>query len=386
MSIQLEEYNGTPRLEKWSGTKSRFTCPSCNSKNDFTRFVDDDGKYLPDDVGICNRASKCGYSYTAKQFFANNPQSTIGLKFGSGKRKGISRYGFATKSLAQATQTPKTAYDFIPVEHLKKTIGNYEQNAFVHFLLNLFPDCIEEIQTVLEMYFVGTYPDNHGFYTCFPYIDQFNRICRAKLIRFNSETGKRLKGKFDTSSLPAKLKLKEDFNYNQVFFGEHLLNKYPNKPVVIVEAEKSTCIASLCLPEFVWLGSNSKQWLKAERLQRLDKRQIILCPDADGYQSWGAIAKDARRLGLNVKMWDLIKTEATDEQKKDGYDIADHLIEKQSEINTHNQAVDAHNQLIDAKIARLDKEITPDYEPDEQDLLDARLEREAILEYETASA
>jgi hypothetical protein len=185
-------------------------------------------------------------------------------------------------------------FDLIPFEQFKLTLGNYDRNAFVQFLFNLFSDCSEEIESVLKMYFVGTFED----YCCFPSIDQQNRICRAKLIRFNQTTGKRLKGDYDTSSLVRKLKLKEDFNYKQIFFGEHLLPKYPNKPVAVVEAEKTAIIASLCMPQFVWLGSNSKSWLKTERLQRLGGRQIILYPDADGFELWQSIASDAQRQGF----------------------------------------------------------------------------------------
>jgi hypothetical protein len=356
------------QFEKYNGGRGRHTCPSCGGRKEFTHYTDEDGNYFADNVGICNRASSCTYNYPPRQFFADNPQSKIGLKFGKGKKQGRANYGFATKNVSQTTEKPQTAYDFIPVEHLKNTIGNYDQNAFVQFLITLFPDCIEEIQNVLKMYLVGTYPDYHGFYTCFPSIDRQMRVCRAKLIRFNAETGRRLKGQFDASSLPAKLKLKEDFNYKQIFFGEHLLTKYPDKSVGIVEAEKSAIIASLYYPEFSWLASGSKQWLNAERLQRLGNRQIILCPDADGFKQWKAIATDARRLGLDVKISDLIEAHATVEQKVDGWDIADYLIEQQRGRNEYNEAIDAHNLR--------------EYEPDEQDILDARLESESIQAYE----
>jgi transcription elongation factor Elf1 len=360
-------------LEKYKGAKTRHTCPACNSKGEFTRFVDENGNYLPDNVGICNRASKCGYSYTAKQFFADNPEKKIGLNFGKGKKPGKANYIFTDKNASQV-EYKAAAPDFIPFEHLKATLGNYEKNAFVQFLIELFPDCIDEIKSALKMYLVGTYPDYHGFYTCFPSIDKQMRVCRAKLIRFNAETGKRLKDIGDTSSLPAKLKLKEDFNYKQIFFGEHLLTKYPDKPVAIVEAEKSSIIGSLCFPKFIWLASGSKQWLKTDRLQRLGNRSIILYPDADGFDLWSGIATDARRQGLEVKISSLIENNATDEQKFEGYDLADYLIQQQQrEVNKYNQYVDADKLGV--------------YEPDEQDLLDARLEREAILEYEnTASA
>jgi hypothetical protein len=359
-------------LEKYKGTKSRHTCPACNSKNDFTRFVDDDGNYLADDVGICNRASKCSYRYTPKQFFADNPEAKkIGLKFGKGQKQSKVNYGFATKNVSQPAEKPQI-FDFIPDGHLKRTLGNYEQNTLVQFLITLFPDCIEEIQNVLKAYLVGTYPDYQGCYTCFPSIDQQRRICKAKLIRFNAETGKRLKGQFDTSSLPAKLKLKEDFQYKQIFFGEHLLSKYPKKPVAIVESEKSAIIASFYFPQFVWLGSNSKQWLNAERLQRLGNRQIFLYPDADGFDQWKTVATDARKLDLDVKVSSLIEKRASAAQKAEGFDLADYLIQQQRGRNEYNKYVDAHNLRV--------------YVPDEQDLLDARLEREAILEYENMAS
>jgi hypothetical protein len=343
------------QLEKYKGTKTRHTCPSCNSKNEFTRFVDDSGNYLADDVGICNRASKCGYRYTAKQFFADNPERKIGLKFGKGQKSGRVNYGFTAKKVSQRTESQQT-FDFIPFEYLKKTLGNYEKNAFVQFLITLFPDRIEEIQDVLKAYLVGTYPDYHGCYTCFPQIDRRGNICKAKLIRFDAMTGKRLKGEFDTSSLVAKLKklgkVKEDFNNKQTFFGEHLLTKYPDKPVAIVESEKTAIIASISFPKFIWLASGSKQWLKTERLQRFGNRQVILYPDADGYNAWQQIATDARRQGLNVEISSLIETRATDEQKAEGFDVADYLIQQQREINDYNEVVDAHNSKIEMEITQ----------------------------------
>jgi hypothetical protein len=329
------------QLEKYHGTKSRHTCPACNSRNCFVRYVDENGEYLSDDCGRCNRESKCGYEYKPKQFFADNPS----LKSAKTKKRGIPNYTFAVKNGSQVEykRTAATKPDYIAPEHLAPTIGHYDQNSFVQFLLNLFTDCADEVQDVLKMYFVGTYED----YTCFPQIDRFNRVCKAKLIRFNRATGKRLKGDYDTSSLPAKLKLKESFQYKQIFFGEHLLTRFPDKPIAVCEAEKTAIIASLCFPEFVWLGSNSKSWLKVERLQRLGTRQIILYPDADGFNLWQEIATDAQRQGLNVKASRLIENFATDEQKANGYDLADYLIGEQNEILAHNERADIYNYKLE---------------------------------------
>jgi len=332
------------QLEKYHGTKSRHTCVKCGNRNCFVRYVDEHGEYISFDVGRCNRESKCGYHKKPKEYFAENPR-TDKKDFKKSKKRSNSNYGFADRKTSAIVEikTQNPHFDFIAPEHLTATLGNYDRNAFVQFLFDLFPDCSKEIQAVLKMYFVGTYQD----YTCFPQIDRLNRICKAKLIRFNRATGKRLKGDYDTSSLVRKLKLKEDFQYKQIFFGEHLLSKFTNKPVAIVEAEKTAIIASLCFPEFVWLGSNSKTWLKAERLQRLENRQIILYPDADGFNQWQEIALEAKRQGLTVKVSNLIEAHATNEQRTNGYDLADYLIRQQGEILAENERADIYNYKLE---------------------------------------
>ena len=335
-------------LEKYRSIKSRYTCPSCNQQNCFSRYITDEGNHLSEEVGRCNRETKCGYHYKPKEYFADNPTMFIGLseRYTKAKKRNKSKYSFTNANdsydIYKRTIVPEKL-DFISFEQFIVTLDNYDQNAFAQFLLNLFPDCADEVQDALKMYFVGTYED----YTCFPYIDRLNRICKAKLIRFNQTTGKRLKGEYDTSSLVKKLKLKEDFKYKQIFFGEHLLTKYPDKTVAIVEAEKTAVIASVCFPEFIWLGSNSKSWLKYERLKSLENRQIILYPDADGFNLWQEKAKVAQRLGSTIKVSSLIENHATDEQKANGYDLADYLINQQTEINKTNDYVDRYNAKLE---------------------------------------
>jgi hypothetical protein len=310
----------------------------------FVRYTDERGEYLSFDVGRCNRESKCGYHKKPKEYYADNPTNSKFAQVRAKKsRQGSNQYTEPSFGLIQTEAEQPKSFDVIPPEHLKKTLGDYNRNNFVQFLFNLFPDCSEEIQDILKIYFVGTYED----YTCFPSIDRLNRVCRAKLIRFNRATGRRLKGEGDVSSLPAKLKLKTDFNYRQIFFGEHLLAKYPDKTICIVEAEKTAIVASLCFPNLLWLACNSKPWLKAERLQRLGTRQIILYPDADGFELWQSIAADAQRQGSIIKVSRLIETHATGAQREGGYDLADYLISQQTEINQFNNFVDSYNAKLE---------------------------------------
>ena len=62
-------------LEKYKGISTRYTCPQCGRKHTFTRYIDteNNNQYINDNVGKCNRLDKCGYHYTPKQYFADNP-------------------------------------------------------------------------------------------------------------------------------------------------------------------------------------------------------------------------------------------------------------------------------------------------------------------------
>ena len=62
-------------LERYRGLSSRYTCPQCGRKHTFTRYIDteNNNNYLSERVGKCNRLDKCGYHYTPKQYFTDNP-------------------------------------------------------------------------------------------------------------------------------------------------------------------------------------------------------------------------------------------------------------------------------------------------------------------------
>jgi Domain of unknown function (DUF6371) len=334
------------QLETYKGTRSRHTCPSCGARNSFVRYVDGDGAYIDSTVGRCNRESKCNYHYSPKQYFADNPTTEkLKNKSVSNSKPKTRNYGFVNQVRTEIQKT-----DYIPFDHLLPMLSGYDQNSFTDFLFALFPEDLETVWMTAKRYFIGTYQHKFGCYTSFPYIDRRKRIERAKLIRFSAETGKRLKGDYDTSSLSAILKkqgkLKENFALGNCFFGEHLLAIDESKPAAIVESEKSALIGAICFPNMLWLACGSKQSLKAERLRRIGTRDIILYPDADGYEVWNKVASDARRLGLSIKVSKLIESSGTAEEKRDGYDLADYLINQQRQINEHNSNADDYNQRL----------------------------------------
>jgi hypothetical protein len=220
---------------------------------------------------------------------------------------------------------------------LIETLTKYEDNAFVQFLFRLFPFDHGDVWQTVSDYLIGTGPQGE---TVFWQIDSAQRIRTGKLIAYDPATGKRRKDRNPNwvhSALKKSGQLPDTFDLQQCFFGEHLLNKYPGRAIAIVEAEKTAVIASLCkgvFPDLVWLACGGKSNFKAESLARLGRdREILIYPDADGFEKWNSVALEASKRGLSVRLSDLIEKRAADDQKANGYDLADCLIAEQQRRN-----------------------------------------------------
>ena len=63
------------QLERYRGRGTRYNCPQCGRKYTFTRYIDthNGNTYVNERVGKCNRLDKCGYHYTPRQYFEDNP-------------------------------------------------------------------------------------------------------------------------------------------------------------------------------------------------------------------------------------------------------------------------------------------------------------------------
>lgn len=78
----------------------------------------------------------------------------------------------------------------------------------------------------------------------------------------------------------------------QCLFGEHLLKSFPDKPVALVESEKTAVVMSRFIPEYVWLATGGSQGIKSnERLAPLVGRVVFLVPDNGQYYAWKRAAE-----------------------------------------------------------------------------------------------
>lgn len=117
--------------------------------------------------------------------------------------------------------------------------------------------------------------------------------------------------------------LPKEWELTQCLFGEHLLVKYPDKPVALVESEKTAIICSIINPECIWLATGGKGQLN-DRVEALAGRKIIAFPDVDGYEVWKTKAEERPHLGIYVS--DLLERDASPADRAAQIDIADLLI------------------------------------------------------------
>ncbi|MGI6074492.1 MAG: DUF6965 family protein, partial [Fermentimonas sp.] len=165
----------------------------------------------------------------------------------------------------------------------------------------------------------------------------------GKIMQYNPTTGKRVhnaSGAIDWihNTLKRADKLPDDYNLKQCYFGEHLLNEQPDKIVAITEAEKTAIICSVLFPQMVWIGAGNLNGLTVEKSKALKGRSIMLFPDLSNpdlpiekqaFTIWSNKADEIRKTyGCKVVVSDILEKNATDEEKRNGLDIADYLIKQ----------------------------------------------------------
>ena len=290
---------------------TRYVCPICQQRNKtFSLYIDTEtGERIHPSVGRCNRESNCGYHYTPKQYFQDNNISFDTPQFKTYKPRPVT--------------TPPKPVSFIPVEILKASLNPtaFESNYFVQFLINLFG--VEVASQLISRYFIATSKYWNGA-TVFWQIDKQGNVRTGKIMLYSPTTGKRIKEPFNHISWVHKALKQPEFELKQCLFGEHLLSD-KTKPVAIVESEKTAVIASVYLPQFIWVAVGSLTNLNAEKCNILKGRNITLFPDLNGFEKWTSKANELSHLAT-FSVSDLLERKATEIEKKQGLDIVDYLI------------------------------------------------------------
>lgn len=311
-----------PYLEKYAGVTSRHECPQCGDKHSFAYYLDENtGQVIDKAVGRCNHESECGYHYTPKQFFIDNP--TEKERFTSSSN---------THSYNVRPNRKKTIPSYIPAQYVNKFCGY--NSGFVCFLAGLFDKYQLEsptIERLMNDYALGATKNGSIIYW---QIDSKGKVRTGKVMKYNRETGHRIKDggiNWVHSLMKKKSLLPDDYNLVQCLFGEHLLKQYPQRTVALVESEKSALIASSVFPQYIWLATGGKSQLSIDKLRVLQNRTVIMFPDIDGFDYWKKRAKEIEGIGCKIVVSELLEKNATDEERLNKIDLADWIIGQLSE-------------------------------------------------------
>jgi len=263
-------------------------------------------------VGRCDHEQKCGYHFTPRDYFEQNPS----------EKEKFTEDSFRSYTPIKEVQPIATSY--IDLDIVNQSLRSYPTNKLFQFLSAQFGET--ETLKLMKRYKVGTSKYWDGA-TVFWQTDNQNKVRTGKIMLYNSETGKRIKEPYNHVTWVHSVLHKGDYNLKQCFFGEHLLSEDKSCPVALVESEKTAIIASYYLPQFLWIASGGKNGcFNANSLFVLAGRSVVLFPDLGTTDYWQSKISLMKSYGIKVQMFDYLEANATENERKEGYDIADYLL------------------------------------------------------------
>jgi hypothetical protein len=151
----------------------------------------------------------------------------------------------------------------------------------------------ERLPNIIWQYCVGRWGDR----VCFWQIDEQGRPRGGKLMRYGLN-GKRDKDK--VTGKPGWMHNQEGIRercdmdhheYRATLFGMHLLKKYPEATINIVESEKTALICATAygnMEQNLWMACGGLEFLKLDSIHTLidEGRTIWIWPDKDGVEKW----------------------------------------------------------------------------------------------------
>ena len=306
-------------LEKYRGPGSKHRCPNCGEKT-WKPYVDESGTPFSEDfkdadpkiyelaqtVGRCDNVRKCGWNYTPKQFFEET-------------RTGVPKYREGYKPLP-----PPTTAKPLNFEYVRKSFRPYH-STFAQYLRDVAKFPKDRLDRVLQDYWVGATKSQR---ICYWMIDINGNCVDGKFMAYKG--GHRDHDQHPTwarkqliwqEHRQGRLTQKEveeleDQLVPRPYFGTHLLAdpRYKDKPVALVEGEKSCLICSILAPRFLWIACGTSSFDIVKLLPAISqKRKLFIFPDVDPLERWEEASKELKYRNV-VFMGDFIRQQALTEK------------------------------------------------------------------------
>ena len=304
---------------------SKTACPECGRKSCFTRYIDEAGEIsFPDSVGMCDHINSCGYHYTPKEYFRDNPA----VKERLSEQERSNHTPTAARPAAIPVPEQKPQISFLPSDWVEQSMRRYDINPLYRYFTKVAGK--EDTDRLFRLYRVGTSRMWNGA-AVFWQTDRDGNVRAGKIMGYDAETGHRVKEPFNQVSWVHSVRKVQDFRMKQCLFGEHLLSDnsavMSAKPVAIVESEKTALVAAHFIPDFIWLATGGIHGcFNGEAVQALDGREVILFPALKATEEWRQRLPMLKPVCRRATCSDLLERIATDVQRSQGLDIADFLL------------------------------------------------------------
>lgn len=238
--------------------ENRIECENCNFEFDSSTYPD----YCPN----------CGYGYNISLFEKESIQRRILAEH--------SKDDFSS-FVNDAGPREKPKDWMLKREYITPSLLS---NHLYHFIKDLYGD--DKVDRVIAKYRLETHTkDDFKGAAIFYQFDKDNQCHAFKVIQYD-ENGHRITGDKRTPKNEKDLFYQKPLmgKGNYCLFGRHLLNMpdAQDKPICIVESEKTAIIASIVYPEAIWMATGSCYYLYNNKIMDfVNDRKIILFPDVD---------------------------------------------------------------------------------------------------------
>lgn len=291
-AVSIKQESKMIRQYQYSLAKrGKWICPECGRKT-FVCYVDTNGNILDEGVGKCDRADKCAYHYTPRQYFEDN--------------EGV---GVPRPRQSRPIFKPQPRPSYIDPDIFKQSVvaTQSHRNHLITYLNGVFG--VELVNQMIADYYIGT-SKHWESSTVFWQIDRFGRVHGGKIMQYNPDNGKRVKEPHNRITWVHTAMKIPNYNLRQCLFGEHLLKKHPDTTVAIVESEKTAIIASGVFGDCITMACGGCGNLTSTMCEPLRGRDVVLFPDNGKFDEWSEKSKQLRHTFQRLRISNIMEREA----------------------------------------------------------------------------
>ena len=173
----------------------------------------------------------------------------------------------------------------IPETIVAKYIDIRREDILRAYLETWIDDLV--LEGAWHLYGVGITKDGHPL---FWYYDRQDRCRDGKIMKYRQDGHRDKNATGSILAVGSMLKksghLPESWSRSGCLYGEHLLDRWPEATIGLVESEKTALVAAAHFPRYIWLATGGIGQNIDRAKAVLNGRRVIAFPDADATEGW----------------------------------------------------------------------------------------------------